>query len=400
MWLDDDDDPVVSKALRRGLLAAEGPNNRRKWFSDYTYNKFPVRSQLLEGDPDFIIAGWRPREPFITRQTRVLAFGSCFAGNFAEWLANNGYNQEFTASCRALLRNPYENAAVIAQLFRWAFGELDPGDLLWIDEHKQRLIATEERRIAVRQTLLDADVFITTLGLAETWYDKTSGETLWRVIPEDLYDPVRHAHKVLSFAEHIEALEAIDRIRRQWLPELRVVYTVSPIPMSSTFRPIAAVTANSVSKAIIRAALDEFLRTRPAELNSTYFYFPSYELVTTMFRHVFESDGRHLHQYAIEAVCSLFASLYMTEDAGLPIRDRAEWKAALGHDHAEIIALEREIDELTTRAAKLDRVVRSQHLHVKRLKRRLWLPRLEILFRRWKRNLMGRASVSPNHNNE
>ena len=387
------DDPVAGQGLKVG----DPRRDARTWFKDYVYTKYPTRAQLQDGDPELVLAGWRPAAPFIDRDTRVLAFGSCFAGHFAEWLANNGYNQEFTASCRALLRNPFENTAVIAQLFRWAFGEVDPSSLLWVDKHKQQLLATEERRLAVCQMLLDADVFITTLAMAETWYDKASGETLWRVLPQDLYDPEHHSNKVLSFSENIQALEAIDRIRRQWLPKLRIIFTVSPLPIVSTFRPISAVTANSASKAIIRGALDEFLRSRSEELNSTYFYFPSFELVTTMFNNqVFQRDGHHLFPHAIDAVIRAFASLYTTEHFGSPLRERPEWQEVV-RDAAADVMLERDNDvleqenyELRNNCFELQRACNIQFSRVRRLKRRLIFSRLEAGLRRWRKSLVRR----------
>jgi GSCFA family len=130
----------------------------------------------------------------------VLALGSCFAAYFIEWLATNGYKQTFSDPLLVLARNPFENTAVIAQQFRWAFGEVDPHNLFWIDKDRQRNFATEEKRVAMRQAFMEADVFIATLSLSEVWYDKLTGEPLWRVMPTDCHDPQRHAFKTMSFA--------------------------------------------------------------------------------------------------------------------------------------------------------------------------------------------------------
>jgi len=318
-------------------LEAHGLGNypfedQRKWFSGYKYTTYPLKQQLQENGLELILAGWKPAEPFITPDTRVLAIGSCFAANYAEWLANKGYNQEFTASARGFLFNAFENTAVIAQLFRWAFGELDPNSLLWVDKEKQQVLATEERRLALRQVLCDADVLVVTLSMSELWYDKTSGEPLWRVLPTDLHDADRHAYKVLSFAETTEAFEAIDRVRTRWLPQLRIIYTVSPMPLWSTFRPISAVTANSASKAIVRGALDEFLRSRPEDINRFYFYFPGYELVTALFNDAFKLDSRHLYDHAIDAVLQAFTWAYMTEGTGEMPNRSPEWSMSVYKD--------------------------------------------------------------------
>jgi hypothetical protein len=411
LWLQTLEDPVWGEELRSLHAKAELAfplKESRKWFNNYNYTTYPLKKQLQENGLELILAGWKPPEPFITPETRVLAIGSCFAATYAQWLAENGYNQEFTASCRAILANPFENAAVIAQLFRFAFGELDPSSLLWVDKEKQQLLATEERRLAARQVLLDADVLVITLALSELWYDKVSGEPLWRVLPSDLHDPERHAYKVLSFAETTWALETIDRIRAQWLPKLRIIYTVPPMPLWSTFRPISAVTANSASKAIVRGALDEFLRSRSESLNRIYYYFPSYEFVTTLFSDAFKPDARHLWEHAIDAVLRAFTSAYMIDRAGAAIQHSPEWAMSVYKN-----ALQERCDELQGRCDELDgrcheldgrchelaglcneldkhcleltRICNLRDAHIKRLKRRLFLPRVENWWRQVRR---------------
>jgi GSCFA family len=303
-----------------------------EWFKGQAYTRYPTKDQVLEAGPELVLDGWIPPEPIILPTTRVLAMGSCFASHFAEWLVANDYNQAFAEPCQALLRNPYENVAVIAQQFRWAFGEVNPDDLLWIGKDKQRILATEERRLAMRQSLLAADVLVATLSLSEIWYDKITGEPLWRVATVDCHDPRRHAFKVLSFAETMHAFNEIDRIRAQWLPNLRIIYTVSPMPITATFRPVSAVTAGSASKAIVRGALDEFLRSRPDDLNRTYFYYPGYEIVTALLGQPFLPDNRHLHDYAIDIVLSLFARTYTTRRSEAHARTGGtpQWLDAVG----------------------------------------------------------------------
>jgi GSCFA family protein len=135
------------------------------------------------------------------------------------------------------------------------------------------------------------------------------------VMPVAYHDPRRHAFKVESVAETVRALEVIERIRARHLPRLRVLYTVSPLRFLATFRPVSAVTANSVSKAIVRAALDEFLRSRWELVNATYFYFPSYEIVTDVLVDPFTEDQNHLHEYVLALVLDLFARHYTTFEA-------------------------------------------------------------------------------------
>jgi hypothetical protein len=289
---------------------ARRANSDTYWYNGVARTRFPSKAVIQEAGPESVLKGWIPPEPIIRPGSRVLALGSCFAAYFIEWLATNGYNQPFSDPLLVLARNPFENVAVIAQQFRWAFGEVDPRNLFWIDKDKQRNFATEDKRIAMRQGLMEADIFIATLSLSEVWYDKLTGEPLWRVMPTDCHDHQRHAFKVMSFAENVEALETIERIRAQWLPKLRIIYTVSPQPLGATFRAVSAITANAASKAIVRGALDEFLRARGDDLNRIYFYFPGYELVYSLLSNPFLPDNRHLHDYVIDLVLNLFARSY------------------------------------------------------------------------------------------
>jgi hypothetical protein len=101
--------------------------------------------------------------------------------------------------------------------------------------------------------------------------------------------------------------------------------------MASTFRPVSAITANAASKATVRAALDEFLRSRGDDLNSIYFYFPGYELVHSLLNNPFLPDNRHLHDHVIDLVLNLFTRTYTTTGWESSSRDGniPTWPAAL-----------------------------------------------------------------------
>jgi len=159
-----------------------------------------------------------------------LAVGSCFARYFTLWLAEHGFNRAFPESpYNALLQfcADFESPAVVAQQFRWAFDELDPTSLLWLDRNRKLVAATDAGKREVRATLEQADVVILTLGLSEVWYDKVSGEPLWRALTEDLFDPERHVFRVETLAQTMEWLEAIERLRQRYLPRLKIIYTIS-----------------------------------------------------------------------------------------------------------------------------------------------------------------------------
>jgi hypothetical protein len=293
------------------------PDDMPRWHKGSVFHQYPDKQRLRENGLETILEGWAPRAPLIARDTRVLAVGSCFARHFTLWLAENGFNRAFGASpYNALLRfgADFESPAVIAQQFRWAFDELSPESLLWIDKNRQVVAATDEAKRDTRAALEQAQVLVLTLGLSEVWYDAASGEPLWRALTEDLFDPKRHVFRVETVAQTLEWLEAIERIRARHLPELRIVFTVSPIPLKTTFRPVSAVTANSVSKAILRAALDEFLRRHGELLNDKLYYFPAYEMVTQYFVDPFREDNRHLAPIVPGTVIATFVRHFCAGD--------------------------------------------------------------------------------------
>ncbi len=201
----------------------------------------------------------------------------------------------------------FESPAAIAPQFPWAFDEFDARQALWIGKDKEVFEANDERKRMVRETLQRTDVLVLTLGLSEVWYDKKTGEPLWRALTKRHYDPERHVFRVETLADTKRHLEKIEDIRRRHLPSLKIVYTVSPVRLTATFRPIAAIPANSVSKAILRAALDEFLRDHADLVNRELFYFPSYEIVHDFFRHPFEEDHPHVANFVAAQVVQAFA---------------------------------------------------------------------------------------------
>jgi len=282
----------------------------KAWYTSDKFNRYPSKSKVRASVAS-VLEGWAPPSPIIHPSTRVLAMGSCFAANFVEWLISHGYNLPLVDNpYSGLLRNAFENVSVVAQQFRWAFGEFDPQTAVWYDKSKKLVEPTEERRLALRAILEQTDVLIVTLGLSEVWYDTQTGEPLWRVLPVGHHDPSRHAFKVETVSDTVRCFQVIDSIRERYLPNLKILYTVSPLRLHATFRPISAVTANSVSKAIIRAALDEFFRSREGLLGETYYYFPSYEIATDVAVDPFADDQHHLHEAVLSYVLELFASHY------------------------------------------------------------------------------------------
>lgn len=310
----------ITEQSRRNLVEWKHGNfsfSKNHWYKGSTYRRLVDKTTLNNEGMDAIAEGWLPAQPLINPDTRVLAIGSCFARYFILWLAEHGFNKSTpTSPYNALIRfgSDFESAAAIAQQFRWAFNELDDKTLLWIDKQKAIFEASEERRELVKESLLTTDVVLLTLGLSEVWYDQIAKEPLWRALTTDQFNPNRHIFHVESMNKTLHWLETIERLRSTHTPNLKIIFTISPVRLTGTFRSISAFTANSASKAILRAALDEFLRNHQKELNSHLFYFPSYEFVTDYFLDPFEHDNRHVTPSIAASIIHFFVRHYCSTE--------------------------------------------------------------------------------------
>src|SRR5689334_2307494 len=73
-------------------------DGKEQWYKGHDFNRTPSKSELRAAGLESIMLGWKPTEPIIHPESKVIAFGSCFAAYFIEWLAEHGYNQAVEGS--------------------------------------------------------------------------------------------------------------------------------------------------------------------------------------------------------------------------------------------------------------------------------------------------------------
>ena len=299
-----------------------------------------------------LLMGWLPSSPLIDVNTRIAAFGSCFAENIATHLSKRKFNIATPNSSDAYVVRFGEgmvNTFVIRQQFEWAFENRMLSGEFWPSYDAAAFGYDERVRMATRELFDSTDVFIITLGLSEVWYDEVSGEVFWRAIPRDKYDAARHKFRVASVAENKANIKAIYHLVRKYRPGALVILTLSPIPLVATFRPVSCITANAASKAILRAAVDEAYR----EINEpqSLFYWPSYEIIIDVFADRWEADRRHIKPPILDFVMTLFERAWCkgTQPNRSLLQAWIEARCAAGTLPAELASL------LTTNdTAKLD----------------------------------------------
>lgn len=301
-------------------------------------------SGLAHGDeqkwPD--IAGRFVRQPFTVEhepkftldlKARFFCLGSCFARNIEEHLIYRGAEvlskkivspaEEWPWRVNGFM-NKFTTQSMLQEL-RWLEEPpQDPGAFLvetakgWRDlQLAPELVPTSlERALERRRYLADeyfprlrqADVVLMTLGLNEVWVDRVMNvrlnapPSLWAVRRQ----PERYAVEITDVHENIAALEEIRARLKTLNPQMKMVVTVSPVPMGATFSGRDVAVANTLSKSTLRAAADAFQMA-----HDDVDYFPSYEIVTLSTRaFAYAEDCLHVADRIVSHVMATFLSIY------------------------------------------------------------------------------------------
>ncbi|OWJ63562.1 GSCFA domain-containing protein [Inquilinus limosus] len=284
------------------------------FFRGETTNFYPGDKSLERAGVvgEYLAKGWMPAERFVNQTTPIVAFGSCFADNISRYLHKAGFNvltKRDNLAYVSKMGDGMVNTFAIRQQFEWAWLGKTPKADLWHGYDAAEFGYDEAVRLRTRALFDEAELFVITLGLSEVWYDEPTGEVFWRAVPKDKYDPSRHKFRVTTHAENLENLQAIHALIRHFRPDAAVLFTVSPIPLAATFRPVTCLSANAVSKAILRAAADEFFR-RNAPNDPKLFYFPSYDIVMYGFNHQWRDDRRHVYSHVLDFNMKVFERYY------------------------------------------------------------------------------------------
>jgi hypothetical protein len=288
-----------------------GEDGPSQWPAGKAGNFFPTKSEMCA---NAVLEGWLPDEPVISKETKILAIGSCFAHNIIAYLNKRklSADPEVTGSKQAYLvecADGLVTTSTILQQLQWGLESKHFPAGLWYDENGKECRRDPEIQATTRKLLKRINFFIITLGLSEVWYEKKSGEVFWRSIPQHVFDTDKHGFRVLTVEENKQNIIQIVKLLRKHRPDAHVLMTLSPIPLIATFRPVSCVTANSVSKASLRVAIDEALR------EVEFDYWPSYELVTELCVDPWEHDRRHPREDVIQYIMELFEQKWCKPDA-------------------------------------------------------------------------------------
>lgn len=282
----------------------------------------------------------------IGQDDTIYAIGSCFARNVEKALEEAGkrvLSREFelgpvgeSLGDAANFFNKYSIHSVTNEI-RWALErETFPGEeiiypmgrdrycdpqlgMARLDFPLEEILEFRHRYLDAVATVAEADVIILTLGYVETWYDRKLDLYLNVVPPAPVIkaEPDRFEFRVLSYGDVLDGLNDLhDLLCRHRTKPLKMLVTVSPVPLLATFRDMDILVANAYSKSVQRAALDEFLLDKEG-----VDYFPSYEFVTLSNPTIAWSrnDYRHVSPDVVSRIMSNVITRYIDGDAAAPL---------------------------------------------------------------------------------
>ena len=291
----------------RALLAMMqgGAAEKRK---SQPVRSFPNRTSTFE-KPMAVIGRYllrdRPKAPFIRPDTVFLTVGSCFAQNLARRLRTadfKTYSEEIGEEVNSTYANRYlldwvENGATDAptQAMDRAYGPAS--------------------RARLRHAFGASQVVVMTLGVAACFFDETGAFVFTPQDARTTADALAgHLMRTTTVAENVENIERIiQSVRRLSGPEVKIVLTVSPVPMAGTTEFDSAVTADCISKSTLRLACHEVVT---AHAQDGVLYWPSFEIVRWLGPHfgpelprvygAEDRNARHVSEWIVDLIVRQF----------------------------------------------------------------------------------------------
>lgn len=275
----------------------------------------------------------------ITSNSKIVSFGSCFAQHISNFLKQSGYNWLCTEdlpqrvpdelaksfgyrvfSCRT--GNIY-TPKMLNQWTSWSIKEaevtlpiiqkgkkfLDPiRPTIESEGFKSPDEMKELRDFSFNcfyNAIHQADVFVFTLGLTESWRSKRTKEE-YSICPlalglDGISEEIEfYNHNIESTCSELhQAIDKINLIN----PNINIILTVSPVPLIATQTDRHVLMATMESKMILREAC-----SRAMANFKNVDYFPSYEIVTNPYDNFdyFEKDRRHVKSEGVARVMKQF----------------------------------------------------------------------------------------------
>jgi tetratricopeptide (TPR) repeat protein len=243
---------------------------RRQW---QKIGRYP-ETAAFHGDLQALISGHiavnLAHEPkFLSKSSRFFTMGSCFARNLSMSLIKGGYASQHMEI------SEYVNTTFANRVFvDWLSGT-DIAD--GIRDRLVELLPPGWSRDNTLGVIRNSDVFILTLGVAAAFFDRVTGEFVLprpsalnsRALAE------KYQFRTASVGENVDNVLHLIRFVRKLNPTIRIVVTVSPVPLLASFEFESAVQADCLSKCTMRLVAHEVVSNCGI---ADILYWPSFEV--------------------------------------------------------------------------------------------------------------------------
>ncbi|MEC4726540.1 GSCFA domain-containing protein [Shewanella sp. D64] len=265
------------------------------------------------------------------KNPRISSIGSCFAQHVGKWLNSGGYQfNQSKLETNQISSFAFGNLYTPRCLLQWFdMGDNDKSfdinsavythnsiyfDLLrpsfnpeGFDSQAELVTARLAASNEMRKTILATDLLVFTLGLTEAWKDNS--DVYYPSCPgvvSGLFDDSIYTFHNFSYEEIRTDLEEIATRLKSINPQIQIILTVSPVPLTATMTNKHIMVANQHSKSLLRTVAG-FLSDNHVDFS----YFPSYEIITVPgagdFR--FEKNLRSVTPQAVNYVMQHFRSV-------------------------------------------------------------------------------------------
>ncbi|MGV8988266.1 MAG: GSCFA domain-containing protein [Cypionkella sp.] len=249
----------------------------------------------------------------VDKSMRIVAAGSCFAQHIGSEFKKRGFHfidaepapdglpdkkqHDFGFDMYSARFGNLYSVRQLVQLFARASGDFKPKEVAWVEadgrvrdpfrpsiEPDGFASLPEMRRDRayhlgrVRTLLRRADVFVFTFGLTEAWECVADGAIL-PTCPGTVggtFDARKYRFKNFTYPEVWEDAESFIKLALSINPDMKFLFTVSPVPLTATATDDHVLSATVYSKSVLRAVCGD-LRAKYPMVD----YFPSFELVSS-----------------------------------------------------------------------------------------------------------------------
>lgn len=308
---------------------------------------------------------WNPKFN-ITADHKVATFGSCFAQHIGRALKKRGYKwfctepapyglspgnaQRFNYDLFSCRTGNIYTTSLLRQWVEWAIGQNAPPDEYWVKNDRvydpfrpniepDGFESVEEMKLSRRQAIRSflavierADFFVFTLGLTESWFNKEYGYE-YPACPGTIagtFDDSRHEFVNQKFSTVLQQLNLSLNMMMKINPSLKILLTVSPVPLTATMSGNHVLVATMYSKSILRTVAGQVASKR-----GYTDYFPSYEIINSpAFKGTFfEPNQRSINKVGVNFVMDSFFNC-LTDKFGVT-RPAHLMETAVSVDNAE-----------------------------------------------------------------